>query len=157
MRQLARVFLSGLLVTCSPIALGGGETPYPADWSSWNSVSTPLTGIGALPGCDADVSSLPPIYQETVEIYCAVRPQGPGAVAVLVKPTLAETYVKRNGNYPDGSNLILHLKELKLLFVTGHKGGTPMYSVFKEDGTDVTDAAAASPLSAGVCRECHSG
>ncbi len=52
-----------------------GETPFPTDWKSWTHVDTALTSIGALPGCEADVSALPAIYQKTVEDYCAVRPQ----------------------------------------------------------------------------------
>jgi hypothetical protein len=154
----SKYFLKALLL-CSVVwtqAHAGSETPYPADWKSWQSVNTPLTGIGALPGCDADVSALPPIYQETVEIYCAVRPQGPGAVDVLVKPAIIESYSARTGSFADGSNMILHLKELGLLFVTGHKAGAAVYGVFKEDGTDVTDPGGGI-LSTGVCRECHSG
>ncbi len=145
----------GLLLAC--VANAGSETPFPGGWNSWNSVSTVLTRIGALPGCDADVSMLPPIYQETVETYCAVRPAGPGAVAVLVKPQVADKFSARSGNYPDGTNLILHLKELKLLFVTDHKDGAVRYGVFKEDGTDVTDENSDSPLSANACRVCHTG
>lgn len=132
-----------------------GETPYPADWKSWTSVTTTLTTIGALPGCEADVSSFPPIYQETVETYCAVRPEGPGAVAILVKPDVEASYKTRNGKQSDGSNMILHLKDLHLLFVTGYKDGVPVYSVFKEDGTDATGADGI--LSANACRVCHSG
>ncbi|USF87127.1 hypothetical protein [Candidatus Endoriftia persephonae] len=137
--------------------LAGSEVPFPADWRSWNAVSTPLTAIGALPGCDADVSALPPIYQETVETYCAVRPQGPGAVAVLVRPDSVAAYKLRNGGMGDGANMILHLKELQLLFISGHKAGAVSYGVFKEDGSDVTDANPDAPLGVNTCRVCHSG
>jgi len=136
-------------------AQAAGETPFPADWKSWRSVTTTLTTIGALPGCDADVSSFPPIYQETVETYCAVRPQGPGAVGVLVKPNVMDSYKSRDGKMADGSTMVLHLKDLKLLFVTGYKGGKPVYGVYKEDGSDAT--AADGILSANTCRVCHSG
>jgi hypothetical protein len=134
-----------------------GETTFPADWASWTSVSTPLAQIGALPGCDADVSSLPPIYQETVEVYCGVRPEGPGAVAVLVKPAQVNSYKAKDGKMADGPAMILHLKDMQLLFVTGYQSGAPMYSVFKEDGTDITAADPASPVSATTCRTCHTG
>lgn len=136
-------------------ASAAGETPFPADWKSWTSVTTTLTTIGALPGCDADVSSFPPIYQETVETYCPVRPEGPGAVAVLVKPDALASYKVRDGKLVEGSNMILHLKDLQLLFVTGHKNGAPAYAVFKEDGTDATGADGI--LSANTCRVCHTG
>lgn len=151
--NIVSVFLLSLFVIQS--AQAAGETPFPADWKSWTSVTTTLTTIGALPGCDADVSSFPPIYQETVETYCAVRPEGPGAVGVLVKPDVMAGYKARDGKMADGSTMILHLKELKLLFVTGYKSGKPVYAVFKEDGTDATGAEGI--LSASACRECHSG
>jgi len=138
-----------------PSVQAAGETPFPTNWKSWTSVTTTLTTIGALPGCDADVSGFPPIYQETVETYCAVRPEGPGAVAVLVKPEVMTDYKARSGRLADGSNMILHLKDLKLLFVTGYQGGKPVYAVFKEDGTDATGADGI--LSANTCRVCHSG
>ena len=89
MKKIPALLLSlvaGLFIYSSS-SFAGGEASYPSDWQSWTSVSSPLAGLGALPGCDADVSTLPPIYQETVEIYCGVQPQGPGAVEILVKPS----------------------------------------------------------------------
>lgn len=138
-------------------AFAGSETAFPSDWQSWHSANTTLSQIGALPGCDADVSALPPIYQETVETYCNVRPGGPGAVAILVKPSVLDHYKDRSGNYPNGSNLILHLKDMQVLFVTGHIDGQAVYGVFKEDGTDVTDTKPDSALGPNACRVCHSG
>ncbi|KZY28031.1 MULTISPECIES: hypothetical protein [unclassified Oleiphilus] len=146
-----------ILMLFSSQGFAGGDAPYPADWRSWTSVSTPLTSIGALPGCDADVSSLPPIYQGTVETYCGVRPEGPGAVSVLVEPSKTESYKTKDGKMADGASMILHLKELGILLVTGHKSGDAVYSVFKEDGTDITAADPASPLSVETCSTCHSG
>lgn len=143
------------LVAIVGTAFAGSATPYPVDWKTWNSVNTTLTGIGALPDCSADVSKLPPIYQKTVETYCSVKPGGPGKVAILVKPSVADAYTSRSGKFPDGSNMILHLKDMKVLFVTGHKGGAPVYGAFTEDGKDIT--AASGPLAAETCTTCHSG
>ena len=53
--------------------------------------------------------------------------------------------------------MILHLKELGLLFVTGHAGGEAKYAVYKEDGTDLTDPDPDSILGVNTCRNCHSG
>ncbi|HRK57030.1 MAG TPA: hypothetical protein PLQ67_05850 [Burkholderiaceae bacterium] len=136
-------------------AFAQSPTPFPADWQSWTSMETTLTSIGALPGCSADVSKLPPIYQKTVEIYCSVKPGGPGKVGVLVKPTIAKEYAARSGKFADGSNMILHLKDMKVLFVTGHKNGAPAYGVFTEDGKDIT--AASGPLASQTCTTCHTG
>lgn len=127
----------------------------PADWAKWHSVSTPLTAIGALPDCKANVSSLPPIYQETVKIYCGVRAGGPGKVGILVRPEAMKAFSARDGKFPEGANMILHLKDMKALFVTTYVGGKPTYNVFTEDGKDAT--AASGPLSAAVCNTCHTG
>lgn len=155
--MIERILVAAVVLLAAFAARAGSEVPFPADWKGWTAVDTPLTGIGALPGCEADVSALPPIYQETVETYCAVRPEGPGAVAVLVEPGSVEKYRTRSGGFADGSRMVLHLKDLGLLFVTGYNGGTAGYGVFKEDGTDVTDANPDGILGPNTCRVCHSG
>ncbi len=132
------------------------EISFPADYKTYKSASTPLTHIGALPDCNADVSSLPKIYQETVATYCAVKPGGPGKVDVTVKPSAMATYKKRNGKFKDGAVLVLWLKDIKALFVTEYKGGKPMYGVFSEDGKDIAGADG-SGLSPNDCRTCHTG
>lgn len=132
------------------------ETAFPADFKSYPSVSTPLTHIGALPGCDADVSSLPKIYQETVATYCNIKPGGPGAVDVLVEPSAMKAYKTRDGRFADGDVTILWLKDIKAIFVTEYKGGKPLYGVFTEDGKDIAGADG-SGLSPNDCRVCHTG
>ena len=94
------------------------ETAFPVDFKSYTSASTTLTHIGALPGCEADVSSFPKIYQETVATYCNIKPGGPGKVDVVVKPSAMDTYTKRSGKFADGAVLILWLKDIKAIFVT---------------------------------------
>ena len=145
-----------LLVAFAALSFGASEAAFPADWKSFNKVTTPLSTIGALPDCNADVSSLPPIYQETVATYCAVKPGGPGAVEILVNSSAKEAYAKRNGTYPDGAAMILHLKDLKILFVTTYKGNKPLYSIYTEDGQDAAGADG-SGLSPNDCRTCHTG
>lgn len=150
---LALIALLGLVSSLSASAVS--DAPYPADWKSWTPVNTALTQIGALPDCKADVSKMPPIYQKTVETYCAVKAGGPGKVAILVKPESVAAYQARTGKLPDGSNLILHLKDMKVLFVTAHKDGKPVYGVYTEDGKDI--AAASGPLAPSTCVACHTG
>ncbi len=142
------------LFTLSLIA--GSEAAFPSDWKSYHSVKTPLVTIGALPGCDADVSTLPAIYQETVATYCAIKPGGPGAVEVLVNKSAKSPYAKRDGNFPDGATTILHLKDLKVLFVTSYKGNKPLYSIYTEEGQDIAGKAG-SGLNPNDCRKCHTG
>jgi len=144
-----------MLVMSARHAEAASEISFPADWKKWDSVSTTLTKIGALPGCDADVHTLPPIYQETVATYCSVRQGGPGKVAVLVNHAASDAYTKRTGKFKDGNNMILHLIDMKVLFVTAYKGGTVKYGVFTEDGKDI--ATDKGPLAVETCRTCHTG
>ncbi|WP_454063841.1 hypothetical protein [Candidatus Nitrospira salsa] len=137
------------------LVFAGADTHFPADWKKWKPLNTVMSQVGGLPGCDADVSSLPAIYQETVATYCALRPEGPGKAQVLVKPASVDAYTARKGKYANGENFILHLKDLKVIFVTGHKGGTPIYGAYTEDGQDIT--AASGPLATKTCMTCHSG
>ncbi len=150
------VILSLLGLACMNV-YAGSEASYPSNWSTFVSVKTPLMeASGALPGCDADVSALPKVYQETVATYCAVKEGGPGAVEILVSPDAIDTYKARDGKFQDGATLILHLKELNALFVTTYKGGVPMYSVYDESGKDITSSKG-SGLHPNDCRTCHTG
>jgi hypothetical protein len=135
------------------IAGGASAGSLPNDWRDWKPVHTTLAEIGALPGCSADVSSLPPIYQNTVATYCGVRPGGPGAVAVLVSEPALNAYKERDGNFPDGSQTALHLIDMGTLMVTTYEENRPVYQVFSEDGKDIT--AAEGPLAAATCSACH--
>ncbi len=145
-----------VLIAISTALFAASESSFPADWKSYESVKTPLSMIGALPDCNADVSSLPAIYQETVSTYCAVKPGGPGAVEVLVNKKAKSSFAKRNGKFSDGAVMILHLKDLKILFVTTYKNNKPLYSIYTEDGQDAANAPG-SGLNPNDCRTCHTG
>ena len=145
-----------VMVAIATMLLAGSESEFPSDWKSYESVSTPLSTIGMLPDCNADVSSLPAIYQETVSTYCAVKPGGPGAVEILVNSAGKSAYVKRDGQYPDDAVYILHLKDLKVLFVTSYKANKPLYSIYTEDGQDAANVPG-SGLNPNDCRTCHTG
>jgi len=127
----------------------------PDNWQSWTPMSTPLAKIGAIPGCDADVSTLPPIYQETVATYCAVKQGGPGKIAILVNPDAISSYKERNGKFGNGVNMLLYLKDMKLLFATFYQNGKPGYAVFTEEGKEITPPN--GPLSSETCINCHTG
>ena len=51
----------------------------------------------------------------------------------------------------------VHLKDLKVLFVTAIKGGQPAYGVFTEDGKDIAAGDPSSPLATKTCVTCHTG
>ena len=93
------------------------------------------------------------LYQRTAATYCNVRPEGPGAVAVLISGPAMSAYMARTGNFPDGSQTALHLKDMGILMVTTYEEGRPVYQVFSEDGKDIT--AAEGPLAATTCSACH--
>ena len=147
-----KLLLGSLVLVSSMYA--GSEASFPSNWKNFKSMVTPLTQIGALPGCDADVSSLPPIYRETVATYCAIKPGGPGKVAVLTNDPKA--FKIRNGHYKDGTYSVLHLKDLKVLFVTEWKNNKPLYGVYTENGQDVASKPG-SGLNPQDCRVCHTG
>lgn len=142
-------------ITATTFAQAQSQAKFPVGWEKWKKPKTPLSSIGALPGCEADVSSLPQIYQEAVATYCSVKKGGPGKVAILVKPSAMKSFKQRKGKFKDGPNLILHLKELKVLFVLAHKNGKPIYGVFQENGTDI--AAKKGILATKTCVTCHTG
>ncbi len=159
MKATTLVSLASLLIlTCLGVLANwasGSKTPFPNDWKNWSLVTTPLVKVGGLPGCDADVGHLPQIYQATVATYCGLRPEGPGKVSVRVRPSMQGTYKERSGNFADGTNLILHLEELKVFLVTGHIDTKPVYGVYSEDGKDLMTPS--GPLSHEVCANCHTG
>ncbi len=155
MKKIAIIasFVTALAVS----SYAASEAPFPSKWKEFVSIKTPLMEAGGiLPGCDADVSSLPKVYQETVSTYCAVKDGGPGKVEVLVSPGAVDTYKKRDGNFKDGDELVLHLKDLKVLFVTSYKNGKPVYSIYDESGKDVSGDPG-SGLNPADCRTCHTG
>ncbi len=154
---MKKVCIAAVAGVLSISLFAGSETPFPASWKTFTKVNTPLMKAGgALPGCDADVSSLPKVYQETVATYCAVKEGGPGAVEILVSPSALETYKARDGKFQDGDTMILHLKELQVLFVTSYKGQKPLYGVYDASGKDVASAEG-SGLHPNDCRTCHTG
>ncbi len=150
------LLMSATIISGLGVGLAHAEPDrYPSAWRTWAKPTTPLTKIGALPGCEADVTKLPPIYQETVSTYCAVKVGGPGKVSILVNPSSMAVYKTRSGEFPSGPQMILHLEDLKVLFVTNYEGGKPVYEVFSEEGKKLT--AKDGPLSAKACANCHTG
>lgn len=144
------------IIACIGLLNAASEASFPKNFKNFVKVNTPLTQIGVIPGCDADVSKLPKIYQETVATYCNVKPGGPGKVEVLVSPSALKTYKKRDGKFKDGDTLVLWLKDIKAIMVTQYKNGKPLYGIFTEDGKDIS-----GPKGSGFhpqdCRTCHSG
>lgn len=154
---MKKFILSALFVLVFPLVSFAESTAgLPTDWQTWTKVNSPLVKVGAIPDCAADVSSLPPIYQETVATYCSVKPGGPGKVSVLVRPSMFDTYKKRQGGFSDGIQMLLHLEDMQLFFATEFKNGQPVYSVYKQTG-ELVKVEAGHVLASEKCMECHTG
>ena len=153
MKNLALYVVSVMAMTLVSLSVQAQDIPLPADWNKWPEVQTRLSSVAALPSCEADVALLPPIYQKVVETYCVLKLNGPGKVDVLVNPAVLKSYEARDGNMPDGVNMILRFRGVRLLLVTAHQGGKPVYTVYNEDGKNVTQPS--GPLAVETCVSCH--
>jgi len=129
------------------------EEPF----SDWHRINTTLSKIGIVPGCEASVDSLPPIYQEMVLTYCNVKIGGPGKVEILINPLVIDAYKARKGDFPDGDNFSLHFVELNIHFVTYYKNGKPYYKVLNKNGLNITSKDSTSIFSNKTCVSCHTG
>lgn len=152
------LFLIGAAtIAFASLSASADDIPFPSDWSKWNKQRTKLSGLNALPSCDGEnaaVSQFPQIYQKVVETYCGLKTNGPGRVDILVNPAVQKNYDARDGKMPDGVNMALRFDAAKLLLVTAHKGGAPLYAVFTESGERVVTQG---PLSVDTCANCHTG
>lgn len=129
------------------------ESSFPKEWRSYEASNRLSTTLKSIPKCDADISNLAPIYQEMIYTYCE---KGNGDVSIFTTPNAREAFISRDGVYPDGAQLVLHLKKMKTLFVTTYKDNKPFYSIYKENGSEIS-----SPTGTGFnpndCRSCHTG
>lgn len=157
MKKLLLLLLSTVIIAFSSLSVYAEDVAFPADWAKWNKQKTKLSGLNALPSCDGEnvaVSQFPQVYQKVVETYCGLKANGPGRVDILVNPAAQKNYDARDGKMPDGVNMILRFDAVKLLLVTAHQGGKPVYAVFTETGEKVVTAG---PLSVETCQNCHTG
>lgn len=157
MKKLLLLLLSAVIITFGSLSVYADDVAFPADWAKWNKQKTKLSGLNALPSCDGEnvaVSQFPQIYQKVVEIYCGLKANGPGRVDILVNPAVQKNYDARDGKMPDGVNMVLRFDAVKLLLVTAHQGGKPVYAVFTETGEKVVTSG---PLSVETCQTCHTG
>ncbi|MDH4215958.1 MAG: hypothetical protein OEV26_00740 [Gallionella sp.] len=157
MKKLLLLLASVVTIVFSSASVYAEDVPFPADWAKWNKMKTKLSALNALPSCDGEnaaVSQFPQIYQKVVETYCGLKANGPGRVDILVNPAAQKNYDARDGKMPEGVNMVLRFDAVKLLLVTAHKGGKPMYAVFTEAGERVVTKG---PLSVDTCENCHTG
>jgi len=157
MKKVILLLVSVVIIAFSSASVYADDVPFPADWAKWNKQKTKLSALNALPSCDGEnaaVAQFPQIYQKVVETYCGLKANGPGRVDILVNPAAQKNYDARDGKMPDGVNMVLRFDAVKLLLVTAHQGGKPIYAVFTEAGEKVVTQG---PLAVETCQACHTG
>lgn len=148
--MLARTILFGalvLLVTAvSTLARAQSVAPFPIGWDTW-----PIHHTGAIPPKGTAIPvDLPEAFQSTFRAYNWVN-EGNGA-AYNIRMATRVIGLDRNA-LPDGSTGVLELPALKVLLVTEHRGGKPIYGAYAYDGTDVSGLHPS--LAAKFCNACH--
>jgi hypothetical protein len=142
-----------LLLLVLPLLLFAGRVAeYPIDWKSFEKVDTELNKIGVLPNCKADISKYTPIIRDTIKTYCGVHENGPGRVEILVNNVTE--FSNKNAEYSEDTKFILHLIDMKLLFVTSYEHGKINYGVYTEEGKMVKGKRK-SGLNPRDCKSCH--
>jgi len=161
--------LTGLIAAgLVSFAAASSEASYPFDWKKYTQVKTPLVKEkGAIGGCEEDIKSLPEHYKELFSTYCGVTPEGLGKIEVLVKPSTLPVYEAFTGDFDSNDSMVMHLKDLKLLFVTEYEklpkrrfgkrkfNSKPLYGIYDEEGNEMAGAPG-SGINPGDCRKCHS-
>lgn len=142
-RHSAFVALIGLLL--GPAAHAAiPEAAYPPDWRSW-----PVVKEGRIPAQDESLADLPPIVRQTFRTYSWVNDGRGSPYAIRMHPD------KKGGkDYGSGPTAVFQIKELGVIFVTGHlRGVVSVYGVYTADGKDLSGSHPS--LKTKVCRSCH--
>ena len=123
------------------------DASFPDDWESWTVFSE-----GAIPGSAVPVGDdLPAIVAETFKTYNWVN-EGHGSEYEL---RFNPEKKGQKPNFDDGGTAVLNLTDIKVLLVTEHFLGDPVYGAFTYDGKDISDAHPS--LSVDACVACHTG
>ncbi len=110
---------------------------------------------GPMPDCGVNVLPLggDDILQETVDIYCGIKP---GSYTSKINPKAMKAYKAQAKYYPDGKTAVLIFPSIDAVFATDHKNGKPIYNVLKiSDGTSIASSEPGHPLNPETCAKCH--
>ncbi len=127
------------------------DAAFPKNWASW-----PIQHSAAIPNSSTPIpTNIPPIVQETIKTYNWVQDGKGSKYNVRINPMQMSSYKTRNGKFEDGPSGVLELVDIKVLLVTEHLLGEPLYGVYTYDGKEISSAHPS--LSPKKCQACHTG
>lgn len=142
--------LAALAVTSIGAKPIRSDAEYPANWREWVKVKETF-----IPGADTPLpADLPPVYVETIKTYNWLNKGKGTRLDIYVNPKALDAFAK-HGPYDDGVTVVGVFEDAKVLLVTQHLLGEPLYGVYDFSGKDV--AAKHETLAPSVCIGCHSG
>jgi hypothetical protein len=145
-----RGILVGLMLCVAMFASNGvraeSVAAFPTGWESW-----PIHHTGTIPPKGVAIPvDLPEAFQSTFRAYNWVN-DGKGA-AYNIRMATSIIGIERTA-LPDGPTGVLEIPAMKVLLVTEHRGGKPVYGAYSYDGADVSSAH--PTISAKFCNACH--
>jgi len=120
-------------------------------WDGW----TKVYSLDMFPECGVNVLGAggDDILQETVDVYCGVKP---GGYVAYINPKVMDIYKKKGKKYPDGQVGVLVFKKIGAAFTTDIKDGKPIMDVKAiADGKSIASKDKGHPLNPETCFNCH--
>ncbi len=119
---------------------------FPSGWETW-----PIHHTGVIPPKGTAIpEDLHQAFQSTFRAYNWLN-DGKGA-AYRVRMATPIIGAERT-SVPDGPTGVLEVPALKILLVTEHRDGKPVYGAYAFDGTDLSNAH--PTVAAKFCNACH--
>lgn len=141
---LAAIAAVAMIMAAAPAAAGN----Y---WDGW----TQVYSLDMFPECGVNVLGAggDDILQETVDVYCGVKP---GGYVAYINPKVMDIYKKKGKKYPDGKVGVLVFKQIGAAFTTDIKDGKPIMDVKAiADGKSIASKEKGHPLNPETCFNCH--
>ncbi|MDP1742455.1 hypothetical protein [Polaromonas sp.] len=120
-------------------------------WDGW----TKVYSLDMFPECGVNVLGAggDDILQETVDVYCGVKP---GGYVAYINPKVMDIYKKKGKKYPDGKLGVLVFEKIGAVFTSEIKDGKPIFDVVAiADGKSIASKEKGHPLNPQVCSDCH--
>ncbi|VAX23530.1 hypothetical protein MNBD_NITROSPINAE01-1897 [hydrothermal vent metagenome] len=139
------------VAVCLAVFAFAGDSFAGNYWDNW----TKGKAQGPMPDCGVNVLPLggDQILQDTVDIYCGVKP---GSYKSWINPKVMKIYKRKGKHYPDGKTGVLVFKTIGVVFTTDHKDGQPIYDVLTiADEKSVASSEPNHPLNPNTCKVCH--